>query len=205
MVGLVVGDRLVESRAFAGGAGLSTRLTSGATELLAVLDRPPDLVACLLGPGSFTGLRTGISLAHGLALGFSCALAGATVGEALAFEQEDSGTAPPLWVATASRRGRLFLETGGQARLVEPAAIVPPGHPVRLGGDAAAVVAARLAATGAAAIEVEPALPSPLGIARASLARHLGRLSPERATVPLYVEPPEVSRPSVPPRPAPRG
>jgi tRNA threonylcarbamoyladenosine biosynthesis protein TsaB len=80
-----------------------------------VLDRagnpPLDCVAVTVGPGSFTGIRAGLALAHGIALGFGVPVIAVTVGEALA------AILPPLpdrtlWTATDSRRDRVFLEIG---------------------------------------------------------------------------------------------
>ena len=43
-----------------------------------------DLVAVTVGPGSFTGIRAALALAHGLALAAGVPVIGVTVGEALA-------------------------------------------------------------------------------------------------------------------------
>ncbi len=54
-------------------------LDAGGTEARAL-----DAVAVTLGPGSFTGLRAALALAHGLALAAGVTLIGVTVFEALA-------------------------------------------------------------------------------------------------------------------------
>jgi tRNA threonylcarbamoyladenosine biosynthesis protein TsaB len=70
-----------------------------------------DLVAVTVGPGSFTGIRAGLALAHGIALAAGVPVVGVTVGEALADLLPHLGERQ-LWVAIDSRRGRVFLEQG---------------------------------------------------------------------------------------------
>ena len=62
-----------------------------------------------VGPGSFTGIRAGLALAHGIALAAGVPVVGVTVGEALADSLPYLGERQ-LWVAIDSRRGRVFLE-----------------------------------------------------------------------------------------------
>jgi tRNA threonylcarbamoyladenosine biosynthesis protein TsaB len=57
-----------------------------------------DLVVCALGPGSFTGLRIGLSTAKGLAMGAGCALIGVSGLNGLAYRytELDSLVVPML-------------------------------------------------------------------------------------------------------------
>ena len=71
-----------------------------------------------------------------------------------------------------------------------------------MAGDAAAMVAAYLAARGTEVMLTDARLPAPLGIAMAAGARRAGRLPPREA-LPLYVDPPAVKLPATPPRPPP--
>ena len=66
-----------------------------------------------VGPGSFTGLRTAISLAQGFAAAAGIPLLGVTVAEA--FRAALPHLDRPLWVAIRARRDRIFLLRGEQA------------------------------------------------------------------------------------------
>jgi tRNA threonylcarbamoyladenosine biosynthesis protein TsaB len=149
-----------------------------------------DGVAVGIGPGSFTGLRTAIALAQGLADARGLPLIGVSTGEALA------GLSPhPVWACTENRRGRLFLErfapgpvAEGAPVTVEETALPRPEALTWLMGDGAPRAAARLRARGA---------PVALGGARrveaaalsAVAERRLAGLLPPRAAQPLYVDP----------------
>lgn len=144
------------------------------------------LVAVTVGPGSFTGIRAALSLAHGIALAANVPVVGVTVGEAL--------TIPDLgrtqWTAIDTHRGRVFLDRGtditSQALDMLP---YPPG-PISLAGDAAIVVASRLAARGADVLLLPARLPSPAGVAAAARRRACAGTG-SRHLQPLYVDPPE--------------
>src|SRR5262249_40904154 len=71
-----------------------------------------DLIAVTVGPGSFTGIRAALALAHGIALATGKPIVGVTVGEALADSLPHLGERI-LWSAIDSRRGRVFLEHSG--------------------------------------------------------------------------------------------
>lgn len=147
---------------------------------------PPEGIAAVVGPGSFTGLRTALALAEGLALARGLPLLGVTVGEAIAAA---AGPGWPVWTATENRRGALFLEGAGPVRAVREEALPAPPGPVRLAGDGAPRAAARLRARGATVGLTALRRPAPAGIAAAALARHAGALPP-LPPAPLYVEPP---------------
>jgi tRNA threonylcarbamoyladenosine biosynthesis protein TsaB len=114
-----------------------------------------DAVAVVVGPGGFTGLRAAIALAEGIALGAGLPLVGVTTGEALAAAlPEPLRAARAVWTAVDNRRGRVVLECfapGAAVPEAPPRAVAerdlpPPGGPVALAGDGAALVAARLLA-----------------------------------------------------------
>ena len=174
-------------------AGQAAPLAAMARDVLREAGVALDGVAVTVGPGSFTGLRAALALAHGIALGSGVPVLGVTVGEALACH------APPgrlFWTAIDSKRGRVFLERDGQVRSVALDDLPRPGGPVAVAGDAASAVAERLAASGADVQALDLGPPGPLGIALA-VARGINR-----PAQPLYVDPPSV-KPGPAGRPAP--
>jgi tRNA threonylcarbamoyladenosine biosynthesis protein TsaB len=153
-----------------------------------------DLIGVTVGPGSFTGIRSGVALAHGIALAASVPLVGVTVGEALAASLPFL-TNRRLWSATDNRRGRVFLERDGAVFACALDALPSPDGPVAIAGDAAPLVAARLAARGANVMLTDARLPAVRHIAEVAARRLTGAIAP-RAAQPLYVEPPEARRPA---------
>lgn len=153
-----------------------------------------DLVAVTVGPGSFTGIRAGLALAHGIALAAGIPVVAVTVGEALAAELSSlEGRA--LWSATDSRRDRVFLEMDGAVTAYPLNDLPAPRGPIALAGDAAISVMAWLAARGFDVMLTNARLPRVLEIGAAATERHAGRLPP-LAPQPLYVDPPEARLPA---------
>lgn len=195
--GVVAGSRRAAGER--GHAALLPGMAAAVLEEAGFTAQDLDLIAATVGPGSFTGLRAALSLAHGLALASGVELVGVTVGEALAQSLPQLGPRA-LWVATDNRRGGVFLEFGGCAKAVGAGALPIPAGPVALAGDAAAPVAARLAALGADVMLTNARIPTPRFIAVAAMRRQDGTL-PALPAQPLYVEPPAVKLPARPPRP----
>jgi len=162
-----------------------------------------DLVAVTVGPGSFTGIRAGLALAHGLALAAGVPVVGVTVGEAFADALPHLGHRR-LWSAIDSRRGRLFLERDGEVIAVELDALPPVSDRVAVAGDAAPAVAARLAARDVDVMLTDARLPLVRHVAVVAAHRLAGRLWP-RSAQPLYVDPPEARLPAGGLRPPPAG
>jgi len=72
-----------------------------------------DLIAVTIGPGSFTGLRTGLAAARGLALARSLPLIGVTTTESIAlaaWRQMAPGDLRPVIVVLNSRRKDLYVQ-----------------------------------------------------------------------------------------------
>jgi tRNA threonylcarbamoyladenosine biosynthesis protein TsaB len=160
-----------------------------------------DAVAATVGPGSFTGLRAALALAHGLALAIGRPVVAVTVAEALAAALPE-GHQRRVWTAIDSRRGRIFLDTGEGMRPVELAALPAARGAIAVTGDAAIAVAARLAARGDDVQLTDARLPLARWVAAAA-ERRLAGLLPPLDPRPLYVDAPHALPPADGLRPAP--
>lgn len=159
--------------------------------------RKPQLVAVVVGPGSFTGLRASCATAAGYALGLGVPVVGVTRGEALLPELEQAvalhtGVKPVQgWMlVTSARKGRVFVETKQGVQAIALAEWQPPtGQAWLVAGDAAASLPLPEAQISGITT------PTPEQIAVAACARLSGNL-PAREALPLYVDPPEAKRPA---------
>ena len=191
----VVGGAVLASRHADGTRGNLATLPAMAQAVLqaAALQepgRPLRMVAVTIGPGSFTGIRAAISLAHGIALAAGVPAVGVTVGEAL--DELLPGRAH--WTASDSRRGRVFLDRAGLVEAVTLDALPEPPGPIALSGDAAAAVAKRLTERGADVLLRDAPWPDGPGIAAAAL-RRVAAGPDARPVQPLYVDPPGAKPP----------
>ncbi|MBY0337688.1 MAG: tRNA (adenosine(37)-N6)-threonylcarbamoyltransferase complex dimerization subunit type 1 TsaB, partial [Acetobacteraceae bacterium] len=130
--------------------GQPARLPALAARVLADAGLPGSglsAVAAIVGPGSFTGLRTALALAQGIGLAAARPVIGVTTGEALAAAAPAGVT---VWATTDNRRGALFLERVGQAppEVVREEDLPAPAGFTLILGDAAPRATARLAARG---------------------------------------------------------
>lgn len=197
--GALRGERIVDLRQ--GQPSVLPGLVQAVLDMAKLRPRDLDLIAVTVGPGSFTGIRSALAFSHGLAAGLGIPVVGVTVGEALAVSLRHlRGRA--LWCVTDSRRGHVFLERDGTIVPVSPDCLPQPSGPLAVAGDAAPVVASRLAAQGHDVLLTDLRLPLPLAVAIAGQARLQagGALPPAR---PLYVEGPAARSPSGGLRPAP--
>ncbi len=153
-----------------------------------------DLIAVTVGPGSFTGIRAGLALAHGIGLALSVPVIGVTVGEAIADSFPHLGYRT-LWVVTDSHRGHIFLERGGEIGSFAQDVLPAPAHGVAVAGTAALHIAARLAAGGANVMLTDARFPLARHIAHVAARRLAGTLPPREA-LPVYVDPPEARLPA---------
>jgi tRNA threonylcarbamoyladenosine biosynthesis protein TsaB len=154
-----------------------------------------DVVAVTVGPGSFTGLRTGIALASGLAAASGSALVAVATAEALAEGAESA----VLAVFETGRGSRLHAQLVHPDGSTEPAfaveeAALPSLHglprELALAGPAAARAAARFLAAGLPVRLADARHPDPVAVAAVAARRAAGQLAP-LAAVPLYVDPAE--------------
>ncbi len=198
-VALVEDGVVLAERTARGGRGQSAVLAPMVAEVLAG-GRGFDAVAVTIGPGSFTGLRSAISLAHGLATN-GAALIAVTVAEALA-EAAGDLAGRSLWTVIDSRRDRVFLDIAGTIQAIALDDLPPPDGPVAVAGDAAIAVAAGLAARGYDVRLTDARLPQARHVANAALHRLSGAW-PTLEVQPLYVDPPEARLPAGGLRPAP--
>jgi tRNA threonylcarbamoyladenosine biosynthesis protein TsaB len=172
--------------------------------------RDLDLIAVNRGPGSFTGIRSAVALARGLALAAGLPVLGVTSLEALAAGAASSGR---LLAAQDGRRGQVFVQPFAQAvdgdrrPLAPPAALAPEAAaslleptgaaPWRLAGSGARLV--RDALAGSLEVDLDSTVLDARLVAGAAL---LALCRGERPTAgfelePLYLRPPDAR----PPRP----
>ena len=198
--GIVVDDEVVAER-MAEGLRAHARLAPMVEEVCRLAGAPPELVAVTTGPGSFTGLRAALALAHGFALGAGIRVVGVSVAEALADALPRLGPRA-LWVAIDNRRGGVFLGIGGEFASVRVSEMDAPDGPVAIAGDAAIACAASLAARGHDVMLTDARLPLPRHVAVVARLRAQGRLAPAPA-LPVYVDAPAAALPRQ--RPLPTG
>lgn len=158
-------------------------------------------IAVTLGPGTFTGVRTGIAAARAFRLATGLEVVGATslavmahrVLEAEAAENDER----PLLVAVDARRGGLYVQMFGRGALdpltvpqeLAPAAAAALGGnlPMRVAGSAARAVAEVANAAGrqidVVAEHLEPNA--------SDLAVLAARLAPLHDVSPIYIRPPD--------------
>lgn len=203
-VALVSDGNTVAQRHAAAGRGQAATLAPMAAEVLdeaGIAAAALDAVAVTVGPGSFTGLRAAIALAHGIAAAAGCPVVGVTVAEAMAEALPALG-GRELWVAIDNRRGRVFLDRGAGPEPTDVTALPPATRRVAVAGDAAPDIAARLAAAGVDVMLTDLRAPPIRQVALVAIRRLAGALPPLDAQ-PLYVDPPEAKLPAGGLRPGP--
>jgi N6-L-threonylcarbamoyladenine synthase/tRNA threonylcarbamoyladenosine biosynthesis protein TsaB len=161
-----------------------------------------DRIVATTGPGSFTGLRVGLSAARGIALAAHKPVVGVTTLSAYAAPVVGADRPHPVISAIDARHDHVYFQVvgGGGDELVAPqiAPIAEALAAARFGaahlvGNAAGLLAARWPADTAAPVEVDPQ-PAPdiawvawLGAAAAP------ELAPAR---PFYLRAPDVTVPA---------
>ncbi len=199
-VAVVADGVVVEKRAVEGRPGLIETLPPLLAEVVQAPGREIEAVAVTIGPGSFTGLRTAISLAQGYGAAAGVPVWGVSVAEALA--EAFPLLHRPLWVAIRARKDRIFLVRDGVAEAFADADLPRTKSAVAVAGDAANDVAAHLAAGGGDVILTNARAIDPVWVARAAIRRRDAGLPPHEPQ-PIYVDPPEAKLPAGGLRPAP--
>jgi tRNA threonylcarbamoyladenosine biosynthesis protein TsaB len=197
----------------AGGPHTSDRLIPVALELLAERGLAPgdlDAIAFGQGPGAFTGLRTAVSVAQGLAFGIGCPVvpvdsllivAEDARAQALGAEPSDAAVPPTFdtWVAMDARMDEAYVahyRHDGRAWEVrrEPALVDLPtlaawwqlAPPAQVAGSAVDAFADRLP-FGAARRWSQPADRAAALLRLAVAAAAAGRRHPARDALPVYL------------------
>lgn len=160
-----------------------------------------ERIAVTLGPGTFTGVRTGIATARGLALALGVPTVGASSLATIAgAARRSAGPAlldRVLVVAMPAGRGWLYVETfapgglsshGPQAILEQDAALCVPAQGAVLAGTASPLLAAAARATGRSIHAAFDTLHPSAG----ELLALTPQLNPDLLPVaPLYLRPPD--------------
>jgi tRNA threonylcarbamoyladenosine biosynthesis protein TsaB len=194
---VVLDDHVAAMRETSVERGAASRLPVMAAAVLREAGLEPaalNAVAVTIGPGSFTGIRAALALAHGIGLAAGIPVIGVTVGEACAEALPHLGRRQ-LWTVIDSKRSRVFLERAGTIASVAAETLPWPGGPVAVAGDAAVAVAAQLAARGVDVMLTDVRRPQPKHVAMAARRRADGGLPP-RAAQPVYVDPPAARLPA---------
>ncbi len=97
------------------------------------------MIAVIIGPGSFTGLRASIALAAGLGMGTGCPVIGIRRGEALFPELMEQAKGRDIWHVSLARRGRVFIEKSSQSKVIASAIeqLSVPDEPILMAGESA--------------------------------------------------------------------
>jgi len=212
-VAVTDGDRLLASYSINNGLTQSELIMPMAEDILRSLGLGFDdieLLATSVGPGSFTGVRIGVSLVKGLAFGHNTPVVGVSTLEALAYNLEGlSGLIVPVMDA---RRSEVYTATfrcedGMITRLTEDRAI-PISElakeiaeykdiPVYLVGDGYAVAKRGLQALGVKTEDTPPILreENAASVARVAEIRYTrGEYTDDLTVSPLYLRLPQAER-----------
>lgn len=154
-----------------------------------------DRVAVNIGPGSFTGVRIGVSAARGFALALNCPAIGITAFEALAFEAQELNPLNPVLVLLEAHRGEIYAANfNADGKILSDPEVLSRE-------EAAALAAKQIDETifaGSAASAINEALGGRFQVARgeptasiATYAKLAALKQPGQAPKPLYMRGPD--------------
>jgi len=198
---------LLGHRRLAPGRGQADHLIALIDDLLHALEldyAAIDLLAVNCGPGSFTGVRSAVAAARGLAL--AAGLPVLAVGSLETLAAAVPAGPEPLLAALDARRGKVYVQTfDGQKRpRTAPAVRTPeqaiaevPIGPLRLVGSGAGLI--RAALPGDRSVSIESAELDARWVAKRAAERLSSGETPQDgyALHPLYLRPPD-ARPQMP-------
>ncbi|WP_247997211.1 tRNA (adenosine(37)-N6)-threonylcarbamoyltransferase complex dimerization subunit type 1 TsaB [Brucella tritici] len=118
--------------------------------------RDMDRVAVNIGPGSFTGVRIGVSAARGFALALDVPAIGITAFEALAAETQSLSPEKPVLVLLDAHRGEIYAQSFDAKGL-------PSAKPLVLSREEAEALAVSQAASTVLAGSAAPAINEVIG------------------------------------------
>ena len=177
----VVRDAVSLASAFEDGRDQAARLLpaiAAALERAGVARTALDLIAVTTGPGSFTGVRVGLSAARGLAVGLGLPLAGIPTTSVL--RAQAPATDRLVVAAVDTRLGDWFVTIGDDpaplAATAGDLAVRLAGHECLIVGKDVAPLAASLLAAGVDAVAHEGP-PDPVILGRLALAEGVGAWS----------------------------
>ena len=160
-----------------------------------------DLAAIAVnrGPGSFTGVRTGVAAARALALATARPVLAVTSFEALAGGVRPQGPGTLIVAAIDARRGQIYVQafTGGLEALAAPRALAPeeallgvPGRVAVAGSGSQLLIDA---APDRSVVRVTAARLDACAVGRAAMIKMRAGLAPEPGFTlePLYLRPPD--------------
>lgn len=186
-------QRVVAERFEAMTKGHSERIVPMIGEVLGEARVAAETVSALavtIGPGSFTGVRTGVAVARALALAHRMPVHVATSLHVMAAGARAHAPEGPIAIAVATRDGLVYFEAFDGAQLDRTIApcVLPPAAANELMGDEPHVIAGTGAPLLAAATRVPHRLAEGPVEPRASvLARMAGRLPVAEPPKPLYL------------------
>jgi tRNA threonylcarbamoyladenosine biosynthesis protein TsaB len=153
-------------------------------------------IAVTLGPGTFTGVRTGIAVARGLALASGAEIVGTTSLAAIAAGLAGDPPGARIAIAVDARKGDVFLQLFETPRLALGQPLLLPlataaahlaGHRWRIVGSAAPALAKHATTLGCDVVETQDTA-EPDAVSLLMLAQ---TLAPLTSATPLYIRPPD--------------